>query len=62
MTIKLSGVELRPLLSLSNILAGYESCLVHIKAYFTSSPSSNIFYESLAHFLGPYCPHIVELA
>ena len=35
------------------ILAGYQSCVAHIKVYFTPLPSSDIFHESFAHHLAP---------
>ena len=44
------------------ILAGYESCVAHIKVYFTFSPSSDIFHKPLARHLAPRLCPIVELA
>ena len=61
-TVKLCGVERRPLLSLSHHLTGYDSCVAHIKVYFTSSPLSDIFHESLACHLATLHPLIIELA
>jgi len=38
---------------LAIILAGYEPCVAHIKVYFTSLPSPDIFHKLLARYLAP---------
>jgi len=44
----------------TKILASCESCMVHSKFYFISSPSTDIFHESLACHLALRHPLIVE--